>query len=1514
MAVLEPDVLLKNGFQWFVIPHGLNPVNGKLRISIRVVPRLTHTLIDSPIPAGKVNGKAARDLLRDWPGFLHKGVRLEIAACAEDAVAPDPASPVVSLDLTQYWRAQLDARGINSVVATGLWRAIVRPGLTIKPVGNLTAPKVLPEFPQREGANTLRKVLGGIYSQSLAAATRPGASGQHLPGQVSLALREAQRDLIDPLARYFPTLEKVESDVPAEMKWYVERLGAVGLRLGKDQQEALVGRFMSWRKGESFVPIGLTPENQLPLLIFDRFLAMIPELDKPLDTQPEPAEFHQELAKLTLHPWLLETVGLSVAAEIDPALLEGNRNALHVAAITSVHGTDSPEQRVRVVCSLAAENRYYPSEKNDQTFIDPGQSRYVRGCVNLGATYQSEALFTLEQLETDALSEKLIQVAQSWRTQVDAGVKQDLREVKLTPLPTTGIALLMGKPAEQLKQRYERARQQALLSDSWQTCYAQDLIVGYRPDIAALAPDDRGGSCLGPWKSLVGRQLATLVVNRRSLNGQFLRLPHDEGIVTTGARMLEAPLGSGNKKESARIPSQELFRWRGWGLACSAVECQSRRARTGVQEVSLTATYKSAGGLPQLRIGRGYRVGMRAVFMDGRSVTLEEARQVYSQQQGLTLGMSPPEPANEQAFFPLLRYEPVQSPSLLMTHPLKRDAIPGQRIDFLAVASDAGNRMVIHSTERVLVPPRIDLNAAIHLGMFDSNHRAPPKGAFAGVRLKDNGSFPAVGEISLRDRFGDDKSGDPGYVQDPKALRPKVPYLPDPWAERLIIGIYRCDGALLGYEYHDYYDDKHIWPDCKPLILRIETARFDTLRAEGYDVAWQGNTLVFKVAPGIALKVGCWHELTERRLAQSGIVDTMAHYLTGAPACAQMLDPNGCSTEQAQDGLVVPLCDRRDLLIQCLSQWHRRRSAVLHPFLASGRTARDINLTSFSSLNPACQMEVAHLVPLPVRAAQFCEASFPAIQNVARLPTQLDRIALRFEADRNEYGQTVATFHGDIELHRSSTLRLECYGQWQEFTDEVGLKPQIHTCQQSMFTFESIVPVLDPPQVNGAAEPAADNDLLLLNGVRQSIYRNTNSDLLERQVQYDFVDAKARLVTFNLQAVSRFLKHYPSALQPQVVESGPRTSRWIKATKPPAPPAVAYVVPLLKSFTQAQGQQRIQHRHGNAFRIWLERPWYSSGEGELLALVCWPGDLFRPRGGTKDYLLSHAARVWGTLAKNDVPHNLRELYTGWGHDPIWEQQGKLDYMPPGAFANRMDTGLVRVTPSQLVNRHKPQPTDERVSLALYQPQYHEAEQRWYVDVVIKPDDNAYYPFVRLCLARYQPNAIEGCELSEIVSTEFIQLIPERVASVQVRTAMAKTSELDITLAGPSSLRLSEDIQVPGAGQLPCNRIVVRVDQAHGPRSSSNTQRDIAWVPVSTLNGQEETELEYHNGLWVLPRNKPLSYRLDPDAVYSVYLEELQAIKVDKEPTSPPLVHPYLPESQYNERLVYVDRVILPPSR
>ncbi len=64
-----------------------------------------------------------------------------------------------------------------------------------------------------------------------------------------------------------------------------------------------------------------------------------------------------------------------------------------------------------------------------------------------------------------------------------------------------------------------------------------------------------------------------------------------------------------------------------------------------------------------------------------------------------------------------------------------------------------------------------------------------------------------------------------------------------------------------------------------------------------------------------------------------------------------------------------------------------------------------------------------------------------------------------------------------------------------------------------------------------------------------------------------------------------------------------------------------------------------------------------------------------------------------------------------------------------------------------------------------------ARRLWYADIEIDPG-SAYTPFIRLALARYQPNSVstavldgEDVKLSPVVLLDFMQLLPDRAATV-----------------------------------------------------------------------------------------------------------------------------------------------------
>ena len=94
--------------------------------------------------------------------------------------------------------------------------------------------------------------------------------------------------------------------------------------------------------------------------------------------------------------------------------------------------------------------------------------------------------------------------------------------------------------------------------------------------------------------------------------------------------------------------------------------------------------------------------------------------------------------------------------------------------------------------------------------------------------------------------------------------------------------------------------------------------------------------------------------------------------------------------------------------------------------------------------------------------------------------------------------------------------------------------------------------------------------------------------------------------------------------------------------------------------------------------------------------------------------------------------------------------------------------------------------------------YSEDRQLWYTDVELDIG-GAYAPFVKLAVARYQPNSVPGTELSNVVRIDCLQLASSRTAAI----ARSGTS-LVVTVSGPSApnrLGLNQGGALPGSGHV-----------------------------------------------------------------------------------------------------------------
>jgi hypothetical protein len=89
------------------------------------------------------------------------------------------------------------------------------------------------------------------------------------------------------------------------------------------------------------------------------------------------------------------------------------------------------------------------------------------------------------------------------------------------------------------------------------------------------------------------------------------------------------------------------------------------------------------------------------------------------------------------------------------------------------------------------------------------------------------------------------------------------------------------------------------------------------------------------------------------------------------------------------------------------------------------------------------------------------------------------------------------------------------------------------------------------------------------------------------------------------------------------------------------------------------------------------------------------------------------------------------------------------------------------------NRHFP-------DIAAFRPVWDSGRQAWYCDIEFETGA-AYFPFVRLGLARYQRFSIPSCELSPIVPTAFVQTVPNRTATC----TLSADEHADLSVSGPA---------------------------------------------------------------------------------------------------------------------------------
>lgn len=808
---------------------------------------------------------------------------------------------------------------------------------------------------------------------------------------------------------------------------------------------------------------------------------------------------------------------------------------------------------------------------------------------------------------------------------------------------------------------------------------------------------------------------------------------------------------------------------------------------------------------------------------------------------------------------PFLRWHPVEPPAIVP----KRAYSAGESLRHLVIRSGVHQDPVTleitvtppdgyaadlaelgyHATsERHVAPPKTSQSDAELHGEFDDaiGSSDPTEHArLLAVALRESGTFFDVAVPRLDDPSRTDEQPGIELAHDPNVPPSELATrtLPLPQGEAPVPG---------QYVVHDV--EQLRLPYLPDVLARGVSLVFPDA---GRD---RNITFPFGAEGFTARYAGGWPEVQPIRLVLAGSDELDGHLDEGVLTLAL---PAG----DVQRFRLASAMDRDGLHV--LGPWRMLPAAIRNDD-AVAEAAADGWLWA---LTPFDEVTLVHAVPRPLEAPR---------------PTRL-------VAHRAEPGTDEVVLIGAVDVHGPSTEQLTAEAVWTDPIDDLTLP--IHELRTS----------------SGVAFTTSireEEDLAVLSLVPEDQRVDLPGDgpvWIHRAVHH-LGDTRHHRVRYRFRAATRFREYFDApALAPAeptpdgVLDDGqsvvgPEITLSVPSSARPAPPIVHSVVPLFRWDEGGEPEQPVARRHRRraGVRIYLERPWFSSGEGELLGVLLAPGG--------RDAELGHLVSQWGT-------------------DPVWlgspidrrALSVELDsLLRVGGLDDRPGSARPVVPPATLPLSASP--GWPQVTVLGYRPQYNLERGLWYVDVAVDAGDR-FWPFVRLSVARYQPASFPNCHLSAAVRCDFVQLTPERITTVS-RTDLR---HVRVVVSGPVGLRTTP----PGDGPwfptrveqlapvVTANRKVVARLQRRDPAIPT----DLGWETVTAtelvVRGHGRTTFE---AAWVgsleadrdLPLRRPKD---DPD--WRVTVEEWERLPGDPADLAEPRA-----AGVWEQRLVYADEVHL----
>jgi len=1258
-------------------------------------------------------------------------------------------------------------------------------------------------------------------------------------------------------------------------------------------------RYAPRRKGAP-VPL-LLVRAPAPVALTLQFHAPKPNRIVPTLTLPPLAvpslDFHQILSALAQHPSLQRALGLIIDLEVHvPAnethlipLSGGVRLVPHIAEGATQPATVQPRTWYDFAGGFLARSHPDGSDRSQPDGDDRLSERITGGMLPLGDVSR----YTVIPIDADGAALKLNKLADNL-AHVAAAAQSSVGATEGTSLPalrSTGLTLAVNNRKDKAVARFGRAAnlqaqvahlfgaQSAPASGNEMTptrlnLYAEDLAHGYRIDVW----DEDAAR----WHSLCDRQGAYHFPANPGLDERY-GLFSEEGFVAPGATQGDDPDPASKGKTALYLP-EPLFRWHGWSLVAprpgltlgldgkvearataGALNPQSppavaawRLALTIDDRVSLklASTYwATPGSLPRLRFGHTYRLRARVVDLAGNSVALADAPD--------------PSPNNVQAS-PLqtyYRYDPVIPPAVIPAAPIVNSL--GESLERPVIRSTieypkprprreshphptptlASRLEVTAETSkpaRHVAPPRGTPNMAETYGLFDD--LSPEVSYKIITSYLDHPShhdyFTLVPDTHTTVTEGSLPTTAPnldaGTIEVHAEGQLELPYLPDPGAYGVaFVGLPGYDGVFkvpFGGPVIPGRDHGPDWPRVLPFRLWLVPSTHgqpipppEVISPSDTKSTTESAVLRVHIPPGRAYTVRYSSLLYPGGLNIMGVYQWIkeAHAAGKAPAGAPSRHEQTTLANDGQNWLITPY----------------RELTLVH-----------------AATRP--------LPPLDTSGAKTL--------TVSRKP-----------------GDTTARLYATIPVDGPSTAKLDLLASWTEYIDDPtssdspprSLTVHAHVTEIAVDAQATQATLQDPPlEAIALGDPYLG--LLQTNPYVEALLQ-PNPAPQPQNVQR-FGDTKHRVVLYEAVGATRFAEYFPppignaaststapadtepaGAALPGTVTIASYPEVNVPSSARPLAPKVLHVLPSF-GWESSDHNGTLSSTRVGRLRVYVDRPWYSSGEGELLGVV-FKSSSVSPFDIALLGLGSYVGET-GFDSPMDPLESYKPYVTQCGQDPTMVSAPVLAAMPG------------QTSPSIVGDARRGQglSLDERPDIGVdvdgYAVFFDPERNAYFADVAVPVGDGAYFPFVRLALVRYQPDSIAGVELSRVVVADFAQLAPDRTASVSLTQDQSGNDQLIITLTGVFGVA-----QVSAPSGVSDGKAVVLAPQPNDVDvvlEQGSSLGDEGWVPVSqaqaylafSSSGNNSSEAAYPSGVQTLENDIVLASTLDRSKLRLVFRE------------------------------------------